>query len=165
MYKGEIIMYYDDKGYYKMLWQQLKYGGKNADDIVEDYKKLLQQLKEYKGENNMYDERTIEVYKKLLNYTASYCETNYKYYSKPDDIDYNIEIMYKGNTLISLQHSSTMKRSADDIAGSIAGIISDIFKTVIYHKRYFSEDTNGDYMLSLDDTGGFAVKVTKKKKE
>ena len=158
-------MYYDDKGYYKMLWQQLKYGGKNADDIVEDYKKLLQQLKEYKGENNMYDERTIEVYKKLLNYTASYCETNYKYYSKPDDIDYNIEIMYKGNTLISLQHSSTMKRSADDIAGSIAGIISDIFKTVIYHKRYFSEDTNGDYMLSLDDTGGFAVKVTKKKKE
>lgn len=158
-------MYYDDKGYYKMLWQQLKYGGKNADDIVEDYKKLLQQLKEYKGENNMYDERTIEVYKKLLNYTASYCETNYKYYSKPDDIDYNIEISYKGNTLISLQHSSTMKRSADDIAGSIAGIISDIFKTVIYHKRYFSEDTNGDYMLSLDDTGGFAVKVTKKKKE
>ena len=158
-------MYYDDKGYYNMLWQQLKYGGKNADDIVEDYKKLLQQLKEYKGENNMYDERTIEVYKKLLNYTASYCETNYKYYSKPDDIDYNIEISYKGNTLISLQHSSTMKRSADDIAGSIAGIISDIFKTVIYHKRYFSEDTNGDYMLSLDDTGGFAVKVTKKKKE
>ena len=158
-------MYYDDKGYYKMLWQQLKYGGKNADDIVEDYKKLLQQLKEYKGENNMYDERTIEVYKKLLNYTASYCETNYKYYSKPDDIDYNIEISYKGNTLISLQHSSTMKRSADDIAGSIAGIISDIFKTVIYHKRYFSEDINGDYMLSLDDTGGFAVKVTKKKKE
>lgn len=158
-------MHYDDKGYYKMLWQQLKYGGKNADDIVEDYKKLLQQLKEYKGENNMYDERTIEVYKKLLNYTASYCETNYKYYSKPDDIDYNIEISYKGNTLISLQHSSTMKRSADDIAGSIAGIISDIFKTVIYHKRYFSEDTNGDYMLSLDDTGGFAVKVTKKKKE
>lgn len=158
-------MYYDDKGYYKMLWQQLKYGGKNADDIVEDYKKLLQQLKEYKGENNMYDERTIEVYKKLLNYTASYCETNYKYYSKPDDIDYNIEISYKGNTLISLQHSSTMKRSANDIAGSIAGIISDIFKTVIYHKRYFSEDTNGDYMLSLDDTGGFAVKVTKKKKE
>lgn len=158
-------MYYDDKGYYKMLWQQLKYNGKNADDIVEDYKKLLQQLKEYKGENNMYDERTIEVYKKLLNYTASYCETNYKYYSKPDDIDYNIEISYKGNTLISLQHSSTMKRSADDIAGSIAGIISDIFKTVIYHKRYFSEDTNGDYMLSLDDTGGFAVKVTKKKKE
>lgn len=158
-------MYYDDKGYYKMLWQQLKYGGKNADDIVEDYKKLLQQLKEYKGENNMYDERTIEVYKKLLNYTASYCETNYKYYSKQDDIDYNIEISYKGNTLISLQHSSTMKRSADDIAGSIAGIISDIFKTVIYHKRYFSEDTNGDYMLSLDDTGGFAVKVTKKKKE
>lgn len=158
-------MYYDDKGYYKMLWQQLKYGGKNADDIVEDYKKLLQQLKEYKGENNMYDERTIEVYKKLLNYTASYCETNYKYYSKPDDIDYSIEISYKGNTLISLQHSSTMKRSADDIAGSIAGIISDIFKTVIYHKRYFSEDTNGDYMLSLDDTGGFAVKVTKKKKE
>lgn len=113
----------------------------------------------------MYDERTIEVYKKLLNYTASYCETNYKYYSKQDDIDYNIEILYKGNTLISLQHSSTMKRSADDIAGSIAGIISDIFKTVIYHKRYFSEDTNGDYMLSLDDTGGFAVKVTKKKKE
>lgn len=158
-------MHYDDKGYYKMLWQQLKYGGKNADDIVDDYKKLLQQLKEYKGENNMYDERTIEVYKKLLNYTASYCETNYKYYSKPDDIDYNIEISYKGNTLISLQHSSTMKRSADDIAGSIAGIISDIFKTVIYHKRYFSEDTNGDYMLSLDDTGGFAVKVTKKKKE
>lgn len=158
-------MYYDDKGYYKMLWQQLKYGGKNADDIVEDYYKLLQQLKEYKGENNMYDERTIEVYKKLLNYTASYCETNYKYYSKQDDIDYNIEISYKGNTLISLQHSSTMKRSADDIAGSIAGIISDIFKTVIYHKRYFSEDTNGDYMLSLDDTGGFAVKVTKKKKE
>ena len=158
-------MYYDNKGYYKMLWQQLKYNGKNADDIVEDYKKLLQQLKEYKGENNMYDERTIEVYKKLLNYTASYCETNYKYYSKPDDIDYNIEISYKGNTLISLQHSSTMKRSADDIAGSIAGIISDIFKTVIYHKRYFSEDTNGDYMLSLDDTGGFAVKVTKKKKE
>lgn len=158
-------MYYDDKGYYKMLWQQLKYGGKNTDDIVEDYKKLLQQLKEYKGENNMYDERTIEVYKKLLNYTASYCETNYKYYSKQDDIDYNIEISYKGNTLISLQHSSTMKRSADDIAGSIAGIISDIFKTVIYHKRYFSEDTNGDYMLSLDDTGGFAVKVTKKKKE
>lgn len=158
-------MYYDDKGYYKMLWQQLKYGGKNADDIVEDYKKLLQQLKEYKGEDSMYDERTIEVYKKLLNYTASYCETNYKYYSKQDDIDYNIEISYKGNTLISLQHSSTMKRSADDIAGSIAGIISDIFKTVIYHKRYFSEDTNGDYMLSLDDTGGFAVKVTKKKKE
>ena len=158
-------MYYDDKGYYKMLWQQLKYGGKNADDIVEDYKKLLQQLKEYKGENSMYDERTIEVYKKLLNYTASYCETNYKYYSKQDDIDYNIEISYKGNTLITLQHSSTMKRSADDIAGYIAGIISDIFKTVIYHKRYFSEDTNGDYMLSLDDTGGFAVKVTKKKKE
>ena len=158
-------MHYDDKDYYKMLWQQLKYGGKNADDIVEDYKKLLQQLKEYKGEDSMYDERTIEVYKKLLNYTASYCETNYKYYSKPDDIDYNIEISYKGNTLISLQHSSTMKRSADDIAGSIAGIISDIFKTVIYHKRYFSEDTNGDYMLSLDDTGGFAVKVTKKKKE
>lgn len=150
---------------YKKLSQQVKYNGKDNCDIVEDYKKLLQQLKEYKGENNMYDERTIEVYKKLLNYTASYCETNYKYYSKPDDIDYNIEISYKGNTLISLQHSSTMKRSADDIAGSIAGIISDIFKTVIYHKRYFSEDTNGDYMLSLDDTGGFAVKVTKKKKE
>lgn len=150
---------------YKKLSQQVKYNGKDNCDIVEDYKKLLQQLKEYKGENNMYDERTIEVYKKLLNYTASYCETNYKYYSKQDDIDYNIEIMYKGNTLISLQHSSTMKRSADDIAGSIAGIISDIFKTVIYHKRYFSEDTNGDYMLSLDDTGGFAVKVTKKKKE
>lgn len=150
---------------YKMLWQQLKYNGKDNCDIVEDYKMLLQQLKEYKGENNMYDERTIEVYKKLLNYTASYCETNYKYYSKQDDIDYNIEISYKGNTLISLQHSSTMKRSADDIAGSIAGIISDIFKTVIYHKRYFSEDINGDYMLSLDDTGGFAVKVTKKKKE
>lgn len=150
---------------YKKLSQQVKYNGKDNCDIVEDYKMLLQQLKEYKGENNMYDERTIEVYKKLLNYTASYCETNYKYYSKPDDIDYNIEISYKGNTLISLQHSSTMKRSADDIAGSIAGIISDIFKTVIYHKRYFSEDTNGDYMLSLDDTGGFAVKVTKKKKE
>nr|DAK04351.1 MAG TPA: hypothetical protein [Caudoviricetes sp.] len=150
---------------YKKLSQQVKYNGKDNCDIVEDYKKLLQQLKEYKGENNMYDERTIEVYKKLLNYTASYCETNYKYYSKPDDNDYNIEISYKGNTLITLQHSSTMKRSADDIAGSIAGIISDIFKTVIYHKRYFSEDTNGDYMLSLDDTGGFAVKVTKKKKE
>lgn len=150
---------------YKKLSQQVKYNGKDNCDIVEDYKKLLQQLKEYKGENNMYDERTIEVYKKLLNYTASYCETNYKYYSKQDDIDYNIEISYKGNTLISLQHSSTMKRSADDIAGSIAGIISDIFKTIIYHKRYFSEDTNGDYMLSLDDTGGFAVKVTKKKKE
>lgn len=150
---------------YKKLSQQVKYNGKDNCDIVEDYKKLLQQLKEYKGENNMYDERTIEVYKKLLNYTASYCETNYKYYSKPDDNDYNIEISYKGNTLISLQHSSTMKRSADDIASSIAGIISDIFKTVIYHKRYFSEDTNGDYMLSLDDTGGFAVKVTKKKKE
>lgn len=158
---------HDDRsiGEYKKLSQQVKYNGKDNCDIVEDYKKLLQQLKEYKGENNMYDERTIEVYKKLLNYTASYCETNYKYYSKPDDIDYNIEISYKGNTLISLQHSSTMKRSADDIAGSIAGIISDIFKTVIYHKRYFSEDTNGDYMLSLDDTGGFAVKVTKKKKE
>ena len=111
-------MHYDDKGYYKMLWQQLKYGG--ACDIVEDYKKLLQQLKEYKGEDNMYDERTIEVYKKLLNYTASYCETNYKYYSKQDDIDYNIEILYKGNTLITLQHSSTMKRSAADIAGTSA---------------------------------------------
>lgn len=158
-------MHYDDKGYYKMLWQQLKYGGEDPCDIVEDYKKLLQQLKEYKGEDNMYDERTIEVYKKLLNYTASYCEINYKYYSKQDDIDYNIEILYKGNTLITLQHSSTMKRSAADIAGSIAGIITDIFKTVIYHKRYFSEDTNGDYMLSLDDTGGFAVKVIKKKKE
>lgn len=159
-------MWYDDKGYYKMLWEQVKYGGKDVEDIVEDYKKLLQQLKEYKeGEVNMYDERTIEVYKKLLNYTASYCENNYKYYSKQDDIDYNIEILYKGNTLITLQHSSTMKRSAADIAGSIAGIITDIFKTVIYHKRYFSEDTNGDYMLSLDDTGGYAVKVTKKKKE
>ena len=45
MYKGENIMHYDDKGYYKMLWQQLKYGG--PCDIVEDYKKLLQQLKEY----------------------------------------------------------------------------------------------------------------------
>lgn len=158
-------MHYDDKGYYKILWQQFKYGGEDVDNIVEDYKKLLQQLKEYKGEDNMYDERTIEVYKKLLNYTASYCEINYKYYSKQDDIDYNIEILYKGNTLITLQHSSTMKRSAADIAGSIAGIITDIFKTVIYHKRYFSEDTNGDYMLSLDDTGGFAVKVIKKKKE
>lgn len=150
---------------YKKIWDQVKYNGKDNCDIVEDYKKLLQQLKEYKGEDNMYDERTIEVYKKLLNYTASYCETNYKFYSKQDDIDYNIDVLYKGNTLITLQHSSTMKRSADDIAGSIAGIISDIFKTVIYHKRYFSEDTNGDYMLSLDDTGGFAVKVTKKKKE
>lgn len=159
-------MWYDDKGYYKMLWDTVKYGGKDVEEIVEDYKKLLQQLKEYKeGEVNMYDERTIEVYKKLLNYTASYCENNYKYYSKQDDIDYNIEILYKGNTLITLQHSSTMKRSAADIAGSIAGIITDIFKTVIYHKRYFSEDTNGDYMLSLDDTGGYAVKVTKKKKE
>lgn len=150
---------------YKKLLQPVKYNGEDNYNIVEDYKKLLQRLKEYKGEDNMYDERTIEVYKKLLNYTASYCETNYKYYSKQDDIDYNIEILYKGNTLITLQHSSTMKRSADDIAGSIAGIISDIFKTVIYHKRYFSEDTNGDYMLSLDDTGGYAVKVTKKKKE
>lgn len=150
---------------YKKLSQQVKYNGEDNCNIVEDYKKLLQQLKEYKGEDNMYDDRTIEVYKKLLNYTASYCENNYKYYSKQDDIDYNIEILYKGNTLITLQHSSTMKRSADDIAGSIAGIISDIFKTVIYHKRYFNEDTNGDYMLSLDDTGGFAVKVTKKKKE
>ena len=44
MYKGEVIMHYDDKGYYKMLWQQLK---------------------EYKGEDNLYDQRTIEVYKKL----------------------------------------------------------------------------------------------------
>ena len=61
---------------YKKLSQQVKYNGKDNCDIVEDYKKLLQQLKEYKGENNMYDERTIEVYKKLLNYTASYCETN-----------------------------------------------------------------------------------------
>lgn len=113
---------------YKKLSQQVKYKGKDACDIVEDYKKLLQQLKEYKGEDNMYDERTIEVYKKLLNYTASYCEINYKYYSKPDDVDYNIEILYKGNSLITLQHSSTMKRSADDIAGSIAGIISDILK-------------------------------------
>ena len=150
---------------YKKLPQLVKYNGKDNCDIVEDYKKLLQQLKEYKGEDNMYDERTIELYKKLLNYTASYCETNYKYYNKQGDIDYNIDILYKGNTLITLQHSSTMKRSADDIAGSIAGIICGIFKTVIYHKRYFREDTNGDYMLSLDDTGGFAVKVTKKKKE
>ena len=150
---------------YKKLPQLVKYNGKDNCDIVEDYKKLLQQLKEYKGEDNMYDERTIELYKKLLNYTASYCETNYKYYNHQGDIDYNIDILYKGNTLITLEHSSTMKRSADDIAGSIAGIISGIFKTVIYHKRYFSEDTNGDYMLSLDDTGGFAVKVTKKKKE
>ena len=141
MYKGEVIMY-DDRSTedYKKIWQQVKYNGKDNCNIVEDYKKLL-------------------------NYTASYCETNYKYYSKQDDIDYNIEILYKGNTLITLQHSSTMKRSVDDIAGSIAGIITDIFKTVIYHKRYFSEDTNGDYMLSLDDTGGFAVKITKKKKE
>lgn len=112
----------------------------------------------------MYNDRTIEVYKKLLQYTANYCEANYKYYSN-QDTDYNIEILYKGNVLITLQHSPNMKRNADDIARSIAKIIIDIFKTNHYHVRYLDNDENGDYMLSLDDTGGYAVKVIKKKKE
>lgn len=107
----------------------------------------------------MYNDRTIEVYKKLLQYTA-----NYKYYSN-QDTDYNIEILYKGNVLITLQHSPNMKRNADDIARSIAKIITDIFKTNHYHVRHLDNDENGDYMLSLDDTGGYAVKVIKKKKE
>lgn len=59
-------MHYDDKGYYKMLWQQLKYGGKNADDIVEDYKKLLQQLKE------SIKEKIICTTKELLKFIRSY---------------------------------------------------------------------------------------------
>lgn len=110
----------------------------------------------------MYDDRTIEVYKKLLEYTANYCGRNYKYYSK-GDIDYDIIISYKGNTLITLQHSTNMKRNVDNIARSIAKVITDIFEECNhYHKRYLTEDMNGNYMLFLDDTGGYAVKVVKK---
>lgn len=109
----------------------------------------------------MYDERTIEVYKKLLEYTANYCGHNYKYYSK-GNIDYEITVSYRGNPLITLQHSTNMKRSADNIATSIAKVITDIFRTHHYHTRYLTEDMNGDYTLSLDDTGGYSVSGVKK---
>lgn len=109
----------------------------------------------------MYDERTIEVYKKLLEYTANYCGHNYKYYSK-GNIDYEITVSYKGNPLITLQHSTNMKRKVDNIATSIAKVITDIFRTHHYHTRYLTEDMNGDYTLSLDDTGGYSVSVVKK---
>lgn len=109
----------------------------------------------------MYTDKTIDVYKKLLQYTANYCETNFKYYSN-GVIDYDIIISYKGNKLITLQHSTNMKRSADNIATSIAKVITDIFRTHHYHTRYLTEDMNGDYTLSLDDTGGYSVSVVKK---
>lgn len=107
----------------------------------------------------MYDERTIEVYKKLLEYTANYCGHNYKYYSK-GNIDYEITVSYKGNPLITLQHSTNMKRKVDNIAFSIARVISANFEECNhYHKRLFNDT---DYMLFLDDTGGYSIEVTKK---
>lgn len=106
----------------------------------------------------MFNDNTINVYKKLLQYVGNYCETNSKYYSN-SPTDYDIKILYNSNILITLQHSANMKRSADDITKSIVKIISDEFGVELFHKRYF-EDT-GDYMYSIDNTG-FAVEVNKK---
>lgn len=106
----------------------------------------------------MYDDKTIEVYKKLLEYTANYCETNYVYYSK-GILDYNIIISYKGNKLITLQHSTNMKRTVDDIATSIAKVITNIFNANNHYHKVVSE--NGNYCLVLSNTDGYGIKVVK----
>lgn len=106
----------------------------------------------------MFNDNTINVYKKLLQYVGNYCETNSKYYSN-SPTDYDIKILYNSNTLITLQHSANMKRSADDITKSIVKIISDEFGVELFHKRYF--ENTGNYMYSIDNTG-FAVEVNKK---
>lgn len=106
----------------------------------------------------MFNDATINIYKKLLQYVGSYCETNSKYYTN-SPTDYDIKILYNNNDLITLQHSANMKRSAEDITKSIVKIISDGFGVELFHKRYFEDTEN--YMYSIDNTS-FAVEVIKK---
>lgn len=108
----------------------------------------------------MFNDATINVYKKLLQYVGNYCETNSKYYTS-SPTDYDIKILYNNNDLITLQHSANMKRSAEDITKTIVKIISDEFGVELVHKRYFGDRDTGNYMYSIDDTS-FAVEVIKK---